>query len=142
MQTATSGYTAPTVIASPAANGAWPTDPDSPSSSSPRAHPRLIAPGYKWTALQNGLIAADPYLKYWNETIIANATTQMAEAPKGYVVDGGLTGSGVLDIAREIKLKVKNWAYAYKMTNNTDYLNRVYLELQVGAAVPLLMRRV
>jgi hypothetical protein len=92
----------------------------------------LIAPAYKWNALRDGLIANDPYLRSWNATIIANATSQLEEAPEGYVTDGGVDGSGVLDVARRIKLKVKNWSYAYRMTNDTKFLERVWTELEVG----------
>jgi hypothetical protein len=63
---------------------------------------------------------------------MANATEQMSEAPEGYVEDGGLTGSGVLDVARRIKLKVKNWSYAYRMTNDTAFLERIWTELVVS----------
>lgn len=80
------------------------------------------------------MIANDPYLKEWNETIIGNASKTLNEDPLPYTTDGGLTGSGVLDIAREMKLRVKNWAYAYKITNDTAYANRVFLELKVRAS--------
>lgn len=94
-----------------------------------RAHPRL-APGYKWDALTHGgLIQNNPYLKYWNATIVQNASDTIGDDPTPYIPDGGLDGSGVLDVAREIKLKVKNWAYAYKVTNETKYADRVWLEL-------------
>jgi hypothetical protein len=52
--------------------------------------------------------------------------------PVPYRIDGGLTGSGVLDVAREMKLRVKNWAYAFRVTNETKYADRVFLELQVS----------
>jgi hypothetical protein len=128
-QTNTAGYSAPTLASSAAA--AWPSDPSPPSNGSIRAHPRVGAPGYKWEALQNGLIAKDPYFNSWNATIIGNASSTLGSDPLGYTEDGGLSGSGVLDVAREMKLRVKNWAYAYKMTN-TAYVDRVYLELRVG----------
>lgn len=61
-----------------------------------------------------------------------NASDTLGDEPTPYVPDGGLDGSGVLDVARQIKLKVKNWAYAYKVTNETKYADRVWLELTVG----------
>ena len=48
-----------------------------------------------------------------------------------YPMIPGLDGSGVLDVAREMKLRVKNWAYAYHLTNETKYADRAWLELQV-----------
>ncbi|KAL7419540.1 hypothetical protein Q5752_005451 [Cryptotrichosporon argae] len=132
--TATSGYVAPTTYASPAASDAWPADPSPPSNASIRAHPRLGAPQYKWDALTSGgLIANNPYLSYWNKTIVGNASATLNDAPEAYVEDGGLSGSGVLDVARRIKLKVKNWSYAYRVTNNTAYADRVWTELQTAA---------
>lgn len=116
----------------------WPTDPSPPSNSSIRNHPRIIAPDYKWTALTNGgLIANDPYFKYWNDTIVQNASSTLNDQPVPYNIDGGLSGSGVLDVARQMKLKVKNWAYAYRVTNETKYADRVYLELQVSSHITL-----
>ncbi|ORY32309.1 chondroitin AC/alginate lyase [Naematelia encephala] len=131
--TATAGYFAPTSSSSSTANTRWPDDPSPPSNSSIRDHPRLIAPGYKWTALMSGLIDNDPYLKFWNETIVNNASSTLGDDPVAYTPDGGLSGSGVLDVAREMKLRVKNWAYAYRVTNNTAYADRVWLELQTAA---------
>lgn len=92
-----------------------------------------MAPGYKWDALTTGgLIQNNPYFKFWNATIVQNASDTLGDVPTPYDIDGGLNGSGVLDVARAIKLKVKNWAYAYKVTNETKYADRVWLELTVG----------
>jgi hypothetical protein len=131
--TATSGYAAPTIKPTASAAAAWPADPSPPSTSSVRAHPRLIAPQYKWDALNQGLIAKDPYFTFWNTTIVANATETLNDPLVDYVRDGGLSGSGVLDPAREIKMKVKNWAYAYRVTNDTKFANRVKAELWSAA---------
>lgn len=78
------------------------------------------------------MIANDPYLKFWNDSIIQNASRTLSDEPEKYQEDGGLGGSGVLDVARRIKMKVKNWSYAYRITNETKYADRVFLELQVS----------
>ncbi|WWD17872.1 hypothetical protein CI109_102316 [Kwoniella shandongensis] len=131
--TATAGYSAPTVVSDASKSDSWPEDPSPPSNSSIRPNPRL-APAYKWAALTTGgLIANNPYLKYWNQTIVNNASSTLNDDPTPYDIDGGLGGSGVLDPAREIKQKVKNWAYAYKVTNETKYADRVWRELQAAA---------
>lgn len=127
--TVTSGYAEPTTLSNAGADSTWPADPSPPSNSSIRDHPRLIAPAYKWQALQT-LIPNNLYLKQWNDTIIANASSTLSDSPEAYTEDGGLSGSGVLDVARRVKLKVKNWSYAYRMTNDTKYADRVWLELQ------------
>lgn len=128
--------TAPTVLSSAPAGGKWPSDPETPSNSSLRSHPRLGAPEYKWAALNAGLISDDPYIKYWNDQILANASATIGDAPVAYESDGDLaSGSGVLDVARQMKVKVKNWAYAYRVTNETRYADRVFLELQVSRRI-------
>lgn len=47
--------------------------------------------------------------------------------------DGGLSGSGVLDPAREIQLRIKHWAYAWRMTNDTKWSDRAWLEVQTAS---------
>jgi len=90
----------------------------------------LIAPKYKWDALPS-LVAKDPYLKSWNDTIVGNATVVLGQDPLAYMIDGGLAGSGVVDIARETKLGMKSLAYAYRVSNETKYADRAWRELQV-----------
>jgi hypothetical protein len=67
-------------------------------------------------------------LKGWNDTIFGNATGVLNVPPKAFYLDGG---SGALDIAREVKERIKNLAYAYRMSNNSVYAERVWIELQV-----------
>ncbi|KAK8865938.1 hypothetical protein IAR55_001087 [Kwoniella newhampshirensis] len=133
--TNTAGYSAPTVVSDPSRLDAWPEDPSPPSNSTAgiRPNPRLF-PMYKWQALTTGgLIANNPYFKYWNQTIVGNASSTLNDEPTPYDIDGGLAGSGVLDPSRRIKEKVKNWAYAYRVTNETKYADRVWRELNAAA---------
>ena len=90
--------------------------------------PRLIAPGYQWAKLPQ-LINGDPYLKGWNETIFGNATTYYPLPPVAYFLDGG---NGILDVARDIKMRIKAFAYVYRMTNDTKWVDRVWAEVQVS----------
>ncbi|TXT11232.1 hypothetical protein VHUM_01983 [Vanrija humicola] len=131
--TFTSGLAAPTHVASPGTNGAWPADDTQVSRSSIRPHPRIIAPKYKWDALKNGLIAGDPYFSFWNATIVANASSYLGGATVTYVTDGGLDGSGILDVAREIKLRIKNLGYAWQITGNRAYVDHAWDELNNAA---------
>ncbi len=55
----------------------------------------------------------------------------MNQDPLTYTIDGGLDASGVLDIARQTKMRIKSLAYAYRMSNQTKYADRAYRELQV-----------
>ena len=90
--------------------------------------PRLIAPAYKWQALP-ALIQNDPYLQGWNDTIFGNATTYHSLPPVVYFMDGD---SGILDNARNVKMRIKAFAYVYRMTNDTKWVDRAWAELQVS----------
>lgn len=74
------------------------------------------------------LIASDPYLKLFNETIFGNATDYYGLQPVVYNLDGG---NGILDNAREIKERVKAFSYVYRMTNDTKWVDRLWSELEV-----------
>jgi len=128
--TNTAVFTSPTFISSNNAKLAWPKDSFQPSNPDPTQvrpdRPRLLAPAYKWAALPT-LIENDPYLKGWNDTIFGNATDYYNAQPVPYYMDGG---SGILDNAREVKMRVKAFAYVYRMTNNTKWADRLYKELE------------
>jgi hypothetical protein len=95
-------------------------------------HPKLYAPAYKWSRLLQ-LIPQDSYLSAWNNTIAANATKFYNEDPTPYDIDGCLSCSGVLDVSRQVQMKVKHWAYMYKVTNDTKWVDRTWTELQTAA---------
>lgn len=97
-----------------------------------RSHPRLMAAQYEWDCLPSK-IAKDAYLTVWNASIFANASAFYALPPTNYSVDGTFDGSGILDPAREVQLRIKTWAYAYRMTNDTKWLDRTWTELKVAA---------
>lgn len=93
-------------------------------------HPLLFAPAYKWTCLEK-LTKADSYMSRWNATIFVNAIKFYEMQPTTYETDGGLSGSGVLDVAREVQLRMKHWGYAWKMSNDTKWVDRAWQELVV-----------
>jgi len=128
--TNTAAFTTPTFKPSTNAALAYPQDPfqfSNPSPTTPRPdRPRLIAPSYKWQALPT-LIQSDPYLKTWNDTIFGNATQYYGLPPVVYHMDGS---SGILDNAREVKMRIKAFSYAYRMTNDTKWVDRAWSELQ------------
>ena len=74
------------------------------------------------------LIAHDPYLQEWNNTIFGNATVYYDLPPVQYFMDGS---SGILDNCRYVKERVKAFAYVYRMTNDTKWVDRTWQELQV-----------
>ena len=115
----------------------WPQDPFSPSNPSPTSlrtdRPRLIAPSYKWAALPSR-IANDAYLKAWNDTIFGNATAYYSLPVVAYFMDGS---SGILDNAREIKMRIKAFAYVARMTNDTKWVDRAWAEIQVRILLTL-----
>lgn len=128
--TGTAGYAAPTNVAGK--DDSWPSDNEQPSSGNLRSHPRLIAPQYKWDALKNGLKDKDPYFSFWDTVLMGNASTILNKGSVKYEMDGGPTGSGVLDIAREIKVRIKILGYAWKMTGDKKYADRAWKELSEG----------
>lgn len=79
------------------------------------------------------LVAASSYMTAWNETIFNNASRFYDMEPTNYSIDGGYGGSGVLDVAREVQLRIKHWGYAYKMSNNTRWVDRTWQELLVAS---------
>ena len=111
---------------------AWPSDPFAASSPAPTSlrsdRPRLIAPKYKWDALPSR-IANEPYLKLWNDSIFRNATAYYSLPPVVYHLDGA---SGILDNAREVKMRIKAFAYVARMTNDTKWVDRTWTEIQVS----------
>ncbi|KAF8578727.1 heparinase II/III family protein [Ramaria rubella] len=129
--TNTAAFTTPTFQGTNAKTS-WPADPFTPSSPNMTVtrqdRPRLIAPAYKWQVLPN-LVASDPYLAEWNTTIFGNATEWMGMPTVPYVADGGLDGSGILDVSRQIKERIKAWSYAYRMTNDSAWAERAWTEL-------------
>ena len=66
-----------------------------------------------------------------NETVFTNASRFADMDPTEYAIDGGLSGSGVLDVAREVQLRIKHWAYAYRISKDTKWVERTWQELQV-----------
>ncbi|KAK7038115.1 chondroitin AC/alginate lyase [Favolaschia claudopus] len=126
-------FSAPTFVPSTDPKTSWPEDsfkPSKPDVLSVRPdRPRLIAPNYKWQALPN-LIANDPYLKSWNDTIFGNATFYKSQPPVVYFNDGD---SGILDNSRDVKRRIKTFAYAYRMTNDSSWVDRTWEELQNAA---------
>lgn len=38
----------------------------------------------------------------------------------------------MLDVARIFKARIKNWAYAWRMTKDTKWLDRAWVELNVS----------
>ncbi|GJE85790.1 hypothetical protein PsYK624_018690 [Phanerochaete sordida] len=131
--TNTAAFTTPTFHPTSDNALSWPDDPFQPSSPAPTSvrpdRPRLIAPSYKWQVLPN-LIANDPYLKQWNDTIFGNATEYYSLPPVEYFMDGS---SGILDNCRYVKERVKAWSYVYRMTNDTKWVDRTWAELQHAA---------
>ncbi|PWN36949.1 uncharacterized protein FA14DRAFT_159220 [Meira miltonrushii] len=98
-----------------------------------RPHPRIMTTAAEWDCLPNK-IANDAYLTVWNYTIFQNASAWYAMPPTKYVTDGGIAGSGILDPAREVQLRVKTFAYAYHLSgNDTKWRDRAWDELYAAS---------
>ncbi|CAG7847348.1 SubName: Full=Uncharacterized protein {ECO:0000313/EMBL:CCA67701.1} [Serendipita indica DSM 11827] len=132
-QTDTAAYGPPTFINANNPSINWPQDSFTPSGQPSLTNlrpdrPRLVAGRYKIQALPN-LMKGDPYLQQWNDIIMANATYYKDQPAVVHVFDGGPSGSGILDPAREVKQRVKHFAYAYLMTNDTSWVDHTWREL-------------
>ncbi|KAK1224081.1 hypothetical protein PQX77_008411 [Marasmius sp. AFHP31] len=132
--TTNAAFSKPTFAPSNNANNGkpntFPKDSFAPSNPSPLNvrpdRPRLFAPQYKWDALP-ALIASDPYLKSWNDTIFGNVSTYASLSPVAYNMDGA---SGILDNSREVKQRVKAFSYAYRLTKDQQYADLAWREIQ------------
>ncbi|KAF7363785.1 hypothetical protein MSAN_01036400 [Mycena sanguinolenta] len=126
--TDSAAFSSPTFISNDAQDS-WPTDPFQPANPDVLTvrtdRPVLIAPAYKWAALP-GLIATDPYLKSWNDTIFGNASFYASLPPVIYFMDNS---SGILDNARDFKRRVKTFSYVYRMTNDTKWVDLAWREI-------------
>jgi hypothetical protein len=98
-----------------------------------RPHPRIMTTGNQWNCMADK-IANDAYLTVWNYTIFQNATNYLSATPQAYTIDGGFAGSGILDPAREVQLRVKTLAYAYYLSGNQSvYAERAWEELYTAS---------
>jgi len=127
-------FTSPTFAPAQDAALSWPSDPYTfPSPPSPTQvrpdRPRIIAPAYKWAALPN-LVQNDPYMKMYHNQILSNASQYYQLPPVLYFLDGD---SGILDVCRQVKERIKAFGYAYRMTNDTKWADRAWVELQNAA---------
>lgn len=90
-----------------------------------KSHPRLFATSEMWMQLPE-LIARDPYLARWNETIFDKAQ-ELHEKPTVHITsEMRARGSGILDEAREVQLRIKYWAYVYRLTKNNRWKRRIW----------------
>jgi hypothetical protein len=64
-----------------------------------------------------------------NDTIFANAADHFSKQSVAYFLDGD---SGISDNAREVKMRIKAFAYAYHITNDTKWVDCTWAEVQVG----------
>ncbi|KAK7892304.1 hypothetical protein LTR67_007400 [Exophiala xenobiotica] len=95
-------------------------------------HPRLFASGAQWDGLE-AQISNNKYLQQWNKTIFDQANELYAESVIPYPDDCDVSVGCTLEVARYIQLRVKHWAYAYILTNDTKWVDRTWEELQHAA---------
>jgi hypothetical protein len=95
------------------------------------SHPRLFATPERWLRLPD-LIARDPYLARWNETIFNKAQALYEKPAINLTSEMRLRGSGILDEAREVQLRIKHWAYVYRMTKQNRWKHRIWEEILAG----------
>lgn len=92
------------------------------------SHPRLFATPEQWLGLPE-LIARDPFLARWNESIFDKAQALYEKPTVNISSELRLRASGILDEAREVQLRIKNWAYVYRMTKHSRWKHRIWEEI-------------
>ena len=92
------------------------------------SHPRLFATPEQWLRLPER-IARDPYLGRWNETIFDKAQALHEKPMVNITSELRLRASGILDEAREVQLRIKYWAYMYRMTKHSRWKHRIWEEI-------------
>lgn len=97
-------------------------------------HPRLFGNSTKWDSLP-AVIKSDLYLLSWNETIFTRANEWYLQEPIQYPVPPGvpLDGNGALDVARKLQWRIKHWAYAFHLTMDDRWKDRMWKELLVAS---------
>ncbi len=95
-------------------------------------NPRLFASGDEWSDLPSRIKDND-YLQKWNKTIMEEATELYNDALIPYPDDCDVSVGCTLEVARYIQRRVKHWAYAYILTNDTKWVDRTWDELQHAA---------
>lgn len=95
------------------------------------SHPRLFATEQEWDGLPD-VIGTDSYMTQWHQTISEQAEVWRTGPHVKYSLDG-LTVHGVLNTAREVQLRVKHWAYMFRVTRDTKWKDRVWEELLVAS---------
>ncbi|KAK3986376.1 chondroitin AC/alginate lyase [Cladorrhinum sp. PSN332] len=89
-------------------------------------HPYLFAPKEKWDVLPTQIQTDPYYLQKWNHTIFKQAEELSILPPAKYFVDGT---SGALDVARQVQLRIKLWAYAYRLSGDKKWRDRIWKEV-------------
>lgn len=87
--------------------------------------PRLFANTSKWASLPDQIYQVMNTLSKWNRTFFRRADEMLSLPPPDYEKDGT---SGILDIARTVQLRIKHWAYAYRLTNDPEWKDRIWKE--------------
>ncbi|PVI03407.1 hypothetical protein DM02DRAFT_640692 [Periconia macrospinosa] len=95
------------------------------------SHPRLFATAEQWHGLP-AHIMREPYLSLWNQSIFDKAQALYQKPP--IIINSSLRsrGSGILDEARQVQLRLKHWAYAYRMTKQIRWKDRIWEEIRAG----------
>ncbi|KIO31339.1 hypothetical protein M407DRAFT_220470 [Tulasnella calospora MUT 4182] len=124
---ATSGPS-PTFAGSPSASNPN-NDPFQPSSPQPTVmrpdRPRLIAPAYRWSQLPT-LVGSDSYMQAFDGTIMSNANQFAQSSP----VSPSANETGAYGVPGQVKMRIKAFAYAYRVTSSETWLSLIWAEIQ------------
>ena len=97
-----------------------------------KSHPRLIIPEGDWGALK-AKILGDAHTRDGLSRLLSAADDIIAAPVSTYSIPDGIR---LLETSRKVLDRIYTLALAYRMTDNDDYLNRAWAELNAAANFP------
>ncbi|MBE0583834.1 MAG: heparinase II/III family protein, partial [Desulfofustis sp.] len=97
-----------------------------------RIHPRLIIPGGDWSAIK-AKITGDAHTQDGLAHLLSVADGILDDPVSTYSIPDGIR---LLATSRQVLSRIYTLALAYRMTDDDDYLNRVWDELYAAANFP------
>lgn len=91
-----------------------------------KQHPRLYADSNTLDNLKQLLENNDTYITRWFTNVKGNADSILTQPPKEYEIPDGLR---LLEVSREVLSRATSLGMAYKLTGDTKYAERLWVEL-------------
>ena len=106
--------------------------PDDPLKTLRPGHPRLFATAADWERLKKNL-PGQPLLQGWHKDLLRRADGLLSKPAETYRIPDG---KRLLMVSRSVLSRVKILAYAFRMTGEERYRERLWTELDAVGAFP------